>query len=222
MSADGATTIRVLVADDQAVIRAGLRMILDNEPDLAVVAEAADGLEAVKAAASARPDVVLMDVRMPLLDGLEATRRIVASSDAPPRVLVLTTFDVDEYLFDALRAGASGFLLKDVAPDPLPAVDSQVELAAVRIAQEGVTNALRHAEARRAVVRVAEEAGYLVVAVDDDGRSSKAPAISASGHGLRGMAERAAACGGRLDIACSDLGGWSVRATLPCHQDGRP
>jgi DNA-binding NarL/FixJ family response regulator len=119
VSAEGATTIRVLVADDQAMIRAGLRMILDHEPDLAVVAEAANGLEAVEAATSARPDVVLMDVRMPLLDGLEATRRIVASSDAPPRVLVLTTFDDDEYLFDALRAGASGFLLKDVSPDPL-------------------------------------------------------------------------------------------------------
>ena len=101
-------------------------------------------------------------------------------------------------------------------------IDPQVELAAVRIAQEGVTNALRHAEARRAVVRVAEEAGELVVAVDDDGPSGKAPALSVSGHGLRGMAERAAACGGRLDIARSDLGGWSVRATLPCHQNDRP
>src|SRR5262249_7987702 len=102
----GRATPRVLVADDQARIRVGLRMILDNEPDRAVVAEAADGLQAVSAAASARPDVVLMDVRMPLLDGLEATRRIVASSDAPPRVLVLTTFDDDEYLFDALPARA--------------------------------------------------------------------------------------------------------------------
>jgi DNA-binding NarL/FixJ family response regulator len=119
VSADEPTKIRVLLADDQAMIRVGLRMILDNEPDLAVVAEAADGLEAVQAVVRARPDVVLMDVRMPLLDGLEATRRIVASSDAPPRVLVLTTFDDDEYLFDALRAGASGFLLKDVGPDPL-------------------------------------------------------------------------------------------------------
>jgi len=112
-------TIRVVVADDQAVIRVGLRMILDNEPDLAVVAEAADGIEAVAVAASARPDVVLMDIRMPLLDGISATRRILEAADDPPRVLVLTTFDDDEYLFDALRAGASGFLLKDVGPDPL-------------------------------------------------------------------------------------------------------
>jgi DNA-binding NarL/FixJ family response regulator len=113
------TTIRLLVADDQAMIRAGLRMILDNEPDLAVVGEAADGFQAVEAAASLRPDVVLMDVRMPRLDGIEATRRIVATGPAAPGVLVLTTFDDDEYVFNALRAGASGFLLKDVGPDPL-------------------------------------------------------------------------------------------------------
>ena len=119
------------------------------------------------------------------------------------------------------RLAPVGLDVEIALPGPLPAVDPQVELAAVRIAQEGVTNALRHAEARRAVVRVAEEAGHLVVAVDDDGRSGKAPALSASGHGLRGMAERAAACGGRLDIVRSDLGGWSVRATLPCHQNGR-
>ena len=119
------------------------------------------------------------------------------------------------------RLAPVGLDVEITLPDPLPAVDPQVELAAVRIAQEGVTNALRHAEARRAVVRVAEEAGQLVVVVDDDGRSGKAPAVSASGHGLRGMAERAAACGGRLDIARSDLGGWSVRATLP-YRNGRP
>jgi signal transduction histidine kinase len=120
------------------------------------------------------------------------------------------------------RLAPVGLDVEMALPDPLPAVDPQAELAVVRIAQEGVTNALRHAEARRAVVRVAEEAGHLMVSVDDDGRSGKAPAISASGHGLRGMAERAAACGGRLDIARSDLGGWSVRATLPCQQNGRP
>jgi DNA-binding NarL/FixJ family response regulator len=113
------TTLRLLVADDQAMIRAGLRMILDNEPDLAVVAEAADGFQAIEAATVARPDVVLMDVRMPRLDGIEATRRIVATGPDAPGVLVLTTFDDDEYVFNALRAGASGFLLKDVGPDPL-------------------------------------------------------------------------------------------------------
>jgi signal transduction histidine kinase len=118
------------------------------------------------------------------------------------------------------RLAPVGLDVEIALPDPLPAVDSQVELAAVRIAQEGVTNALRHADARRAVVRVVEEAGHLVVAVDDDGRSGKTPALSATGHGLRGMAERAAACGGRLDIVRSDLGGWSVRATLP-YQNGR-
>jgi signal transduction histidine kinase len=120
------------------------------------------------------------------------------------------------------RLAPLGLDVEIALPDPLPAVDPQVELAAVRIAQEGVTNALRHAEARRAVVRVAEEAGHLVLVVDDDGRSGKAPALSASGHGLRGMAERAAACGGRLDIARSELGGWSVRATLPHRQNARP
>jgi signal transduction histidine kinase len=120
------------------------------------------------------------------------------------------------------RLAPLGLDVEIALPDPLPAVDPQVELAAVRIAQEGVTNALRHAEARRAVVRVAEEAGHLVLVVDDDGRSGKAPALSASGHGLRGMAERAAACGGRLDIARSELGGWSVRATLPHRQNDRP
>jgi signal transduction histidine kinase len=120
------------------------------------------------------------------------------------------------------RLAPVGLDVEMALPDPLPAVDPQVELAAVRIAQEGVTNTLRHADARRAVVRVAQEAGHLVVEVDDDGRSGNSPTLNASGHGLRGMAERAAACGGRLDIARSALGGWSVRATLPCQENGRP
>lgn len=110
---------RVLVVDDQALVRTGFRMILDAEPDLDVVGEAADGLEAVHVAEAARPDVVLMDIRMPNLDGVEATRRLTAAS--PARVLVLTTFDLDEYVVEALRAGASGFLLKDVPPEELVA-----------------------------------------------------------------------------------------------------
>jgi DNA-binding NarL/FixJ family response regulator len=108
--------IRVVVADDQELVRTGFRVVLDAEDDLAVVGEAANGREAVDLARELAPDVVLMDVRMPELDGIEATRRIRerAPADTPPRVLMLTTFDLDEHVYDALRAGASGFLLKDV------------------------------------------------------------------------------------------------------------
>jgi DNA-binding NarL/FixJ family response regulator len=110
--------IRVLVADDQALVRSGFRLILDAQPDIEVVGEAEDGNQAVRLTRSLRPDVVLMDVRMPDLDGLEATRLICASG-SPAKVLVLTTFDVDDYVYRALRAGASGFLLKDVRPEQL-------------------------------------------------------------------------------------------------------
>jgi DNA-binding NarL/FixJ family response regulator len=108
--------IRALIADDQELVRTGFRMILESEGDIEVVGEAADGAEAVEAARRARPDVVLMDVRMPRLDGIEATRRLRdgAAPESPPHVLVLTTFDLDEHVYGALRAGAAGFLLKDV------------------------------------------------------------------------------------------------------------
>jgi DNA-binding NarL/FixJ family response regulator len=113
-------TIRVLIADDQPLMRTGFRMILDAEPDLEVVGQAADGAEAVRLAAGARADVVLMDVRMPGMDGIEATRRLAGDGvQDPVRVLILTTFDLDEYVLSALRAGASGFLLKDVPPEDL-------------------------------------------------------------------------------------------------------
>jgi DNA-binding NarL/FixJ family response regulator len=112
--------IRVLIADDQALVRAGFRMILDAEDDLEIVGEAADGLQAVELARELAPDVVLMDIRMPELDGIEATRRLL-DGGAPVRVLMLTTFDLNEYVYDALRAGASGFLLKDVPPEQLAA-----------------------------------------------------------------------------------------------------
>jgi len=108
-------TIKVLIADDQALVRTGFRKILESEPDLEVVGEAGDGGEAVEAALLLRPDVVLMDIRMPRLDGLEATRRLAGKT----RVLVLTTFDLNEYVYEALRAGASGFLLKDAPADQL-------------------------------------------------------------------------------------------------------
>lgn len=122
-------SVRVLLADDERLVRAGFRMIIKAEPDLEVVGEAADGLEAVEASNRLRPDVVLMDIRMPTLDGLEATRRILAGSDPRPRVIVLTTFDLDEYVYEALRAGASSFLLKDAPEDRL--------VTAIRVATDG-------------------------------------------------------------------------------------
>jgi DNA-binding NarL/FixJ family response regulator len=116
-------SVKVLLVDDQALIRAGFRMILDAEPGIEVVGECADGTQAVDSVKRLAPTVVLMDIRMPEMDGIEATRRIVAGrdGDAPPRVLILTTFDLDEYVYDALGAGASGFLLKDVPADQLVA-----------------------------------------------------------------------------------------------------
>ena len=112
-------SIRVLVVDDQALVRAGLGVILDAQPDIEVVGEAADGLEAVEATRRLRPDVVLMDIRMPRLDGLEATRRILSTEGGGSRVMILTTFDTDEHVFEALQAGASGFLLKDAPRERL-------------------------------------------------------------------------------------------------------
>ncbi len=122
-------TIRVAVVDDQALVRAGLAMLINSQPDLAVVGEAGDGIEAVDLLARTPADVILMDVRMPRLDGVEATRRIVAGHPGGPRVIVLTTFDLDEYAFVALQAGASGFLLKDAQPEDL--------LRAIRVVHAG-------------------------------------------------------------------------------------
>jgi DNA-binding NarL/FixJ family response regulator len=123
-------SVRVVVADDQLLVRAGFRVLVDSAPDLEVTGEAGDGVEAVELARRERPDVVLMDIRMPRMDGLEATRRIVADELlAGVRVLVLTTFDLDEYVYQALRAGASGFLLKDTPPADL--------LAAIRVVAAG-------------------------------------------------------------------------------------
>jgi DNA-binding NarL/FixJ family response regulator len=122
------TAIRVLIADDQSMVRHGFRVILESEPGIEVVAEAADGRQAVAAWRRFTPDIVLMDVRMPLMDGLQATREILASATAT-RIIILTTFDLDEYVFEALRAGAGGFLLKNASPEQL--------IEAVRIVARG-------------------------------------------------------------------------------------
>ncbi|HEX3516424.1 MAG TPA: response regulator transcription factor [Trebonia sp.] len=124
------TGLRVLIADDQQLVRAGFRMILATQPGLDVVGEASTGDEAVTLARSTQPDVILMDIRMPGTDGIEATRRILADGgENAPRVVILTTFDLDEYVYDALRAGASGFLLKDVPPEQL--------IAGIRLVRDG-------------------------------------------------------------------------------------
>ena len=130
--------IKVAVADDQALVRGGFSVLLRTADDLEVVGEAADGDAAIKLVARERPDVILMDIRMPVMDGVEATRRITADPRlASTRVLILTTFDLDEYVFESLRAGASGFLLKDTLPDDL--------LAAVRVWSRQATHCCRPA-----------------------------------------------------------------------------
>ncbi len=123
-------TITVVVADDQALVRGGFSVLLNSAPDIDVVGEAGDGGEAVDIVLRERPDVVLMDIRMPVIDGIEATRRIIADErTAATKVLIVTTFDLDEYVYDGLRAGASGFLLKDTRPDIL--------IDAVRVVADG-------------------------------------------------------------------------------------
>jgi len=112
-------SIRVAVVDDQALVRGGLAMVLGHQDDIEVVAEAGTGIEAIEVARAHRPDVILMDIRMPEMDGLEATSQIIETADWPVRVLILTTFDPDEYIYKALRAGASGFVLKDIPPEEL-------------------------------------------------------------------------------------------------------
>jgi DNA-binding NarL/FixJ family response regulator len=139
--------IHVLLVDDQSLVRAGFRMILNAEPDIEVVGEAGGGLAAVTNAGALMPDVILMDVRMPDLDGIEATRRIVRDEDSP-RVLVLTTFDLDEYVYEALRAGASGFLLKDAPEEQL--------LAAIRVVAAG-GSLFAPSVTRRLIQRFAED-----------------------------------------------------------------
>jgi DNA-binding NarL/FixJ family response regulator len=150
--------ISVVVVDDQALVRAGFRVLVDSSSDLEVLGEAADGMEAVRVVHQLRPDVVLMDIRMPGMDGIEATRQIVGAPEGDgTRVLILTTFDLDQYVYDALRAGASGFLLKDTPPDDL--------LAAIRVIAAG--NALLAPSVTRTLIaEFASRAAPLLKSVD--------------------------------------------------------
>lgn len=138
-----AEPIRVLLVDDQVLFRAGIRMLVDSQPDLTVVGEAADGREAVAAVGSTRPDVVLMDIRMPVMDGLAATAEILQNAD-PPRVVMLTTFDLDEAAARAIRGGASGFLLKDAEPEFLLAAIRTVHAGSAVIAASATRDLFAH------------------------------------------------------------------------------
>ncbi|MGH3752754.1 MAG: response regulator [Pseudonocardiaceae bacterium] len=148
--------VRVLLADDQALLRGSLRVLLETEPDLVVVGEAGTGAEAVEQVQAQRPDVVLMDVRMPGMDGIEATRAITAHQHAP-RILVLTTFDLDDYVYAALRAGASGFLLKDTPParllDAVRVVASGEALLAPTVTRRLIAEFVRHPQPARRPAR---------------------------------------------------------------------
>ena len=144
VSPTGTRPIRVALVDDQQLVRAGFRMVIDSQPDLEVVVEAGDGVEALRRLAQVKTDVVLMDVRMPTLDGLAATARLTASEGHVPRVVVLTTFDLDEYVLAAIRAGASGFLLKDAPPEEMLAAIRTVHAGDAVIAPSSTRRLLEH------------------------------------------------------------------------------
>jgi DNA-binding NarL/FixJ family response regulator len=159
------STIRVALVDDQALFRTGIRMLVDSQPDLAFVGEAGNGRDGIDLVQETRPDVVLMDIRMPIMDGIEATERIVAAADArsasAPRVIVLTTFDLDEAAIRAIRGGASGFLLKDSDPEFLLASIRAVHAGTAVVAPSATRELFRHFDSRAATVPEPEAFGTL-------------------------------------------------------------
>lgn len=182
-------TIRVLLVDDQALLRMGFGMILEAEPDIEVVGEAADGRAGIDLARTTRPDVVLMDIRMPGVDGIEATSRIVvAGGDPSPRVLVLTTFDLDEYVFAALRAGASGFLLKDAPPPVLLAAIRAVAAGDAVLAPGATRRMLENFGARLPDPERSERADAVTGKLT--GRELEVFTLMAAGHSNREIAQR--------------------------------
>ena len=175
-------TIRVLIADDQAMVREGLRLILDLQPDLEVVAEAGDGQAALRAVAEHRPDVVLMDIRMPVMDGLQATERLLRGGRPGPRVLILTTFGEDEYLYAAMRAGASGFLLKDSPRSALLHAVRTVAEQQLAGLEQRCSTAVADAQAAAEEGQQVDRAQVLAVALSAEGYAASASAISGGGQ----------------------------------------
>ncbi|UCM89459.1 response regulator [Streptomyces marincola] len=231
----GAARVRVVLADDQTVVRAGFRALLDLTDDLVVVAEAADGAQAVEAVRVTRPDVVLMDIRMPRVDGLAATRAIAADPAlGGVRVLVLTTFEADEYVFEALRHGAAGFLLKDIEPDELreairtvaagrsllaPAVTRRVieEFARLRAPLAGAAARLAPLTAREREVMALVAAG---LSNEEIGRRLLMSPLTAKTHVSRAMTKLGARDRAQLVVLAYETG--LVRAGDPGHGGGHP
>jgi signal transduction histidine kinase len=214
---------KVVVEERTRIARELHDVVAHHVSAIVIRAQAAERL------APTRPEVAteavswIADAGKEALTGMRHAVQVLRQADGGSEVELAPQPTLADLRDIVERLAPAGLDVQIELPSPLPIVDPQVELAAVRIAQEGVTNALRHADARRTVVSVTEQSGNLLVAVDDDGRTGAIPTLSTSGHGLQGMAERAAACGGRLDILPSVLGGWSVQATLPMlRQTVRP
>jgi DNA-binding NarL/FixJ family response regulator len=222
-------TIRVVVADDQPVVRSGLAAILDTQDDIAVVGTAADGAEAIDVCRRVRPDVILMDVRMPGTDGIDATRAIVAGAVDAPKVLMLTTFDVDEHIYDALGAGASGFLLKDVTPEALfdavrvvaagdallaPAITRRLiaELVRQRPAAPTTTRALERLTAR--------ETEVLLLLAEGLSNTEIAERLVVSGETVKTHVSRTLAKLGLRDRAQAVVLAYETGLVIPGRQDG--
>jgi DNA-binding NarL/FixJ family response regulator len=222
-------TIRVVVADDQPVVRSGLAAILDTQDDIAVVGTAADGAEAIDVCRRVRPDVILMDVRMPGTDGIDATRAIVAGAVDAPKVLMLTTFDLDEHIYDALGAGASGFLLKDVTPEALfdavrvvaagdallaPAITRRLiaELVRQRPAAPTTTRALERLTAR--------ETEVLLLLAEGLSNTEIAERLVVSGETVKTHVSRTLAKLGLRDRAQAVVLAYETGLVIPGRQDG--
>ena len=204
--------MRILIADDHGIVRGGLRLLIDRQPDMQVVAEAADGVEAFEQALATRPDLCVLDVSMPRMTGLQATRQIRAHLPET-QVLALSMHDDERYVFDALKAGASGYVLKREVDQAL--LNDEEQLVLYRVTQESLSNVAQHSGAARVDVELSS-VGRTILRVRDDGRGfSSIPRANGRAHlGLSGMRERALLVGGRLNVYSEPGEGTTIELTM--------